>query len=259
MKRILLAASIFFLSFVISSFEVSMAQSKQRRALTRPLALSILQQHSATLNKELTKEVMLVELPFLVLRGVASKDEISGRVPLTFPTVEQLKADHVPYQDFVVGHILSQLAQEGILIKQTKLVNLENGLQMHYDLIPNPEIRRTNRYDRQGLSIVTYRAHFKGITGIIQEGTRAQVDADVSFTPTPISRRTAQVITKALTGIGLDPQQFTHTDPFKSPTVYPPFVHLRDFLLAVERPPNDEATHYLFQLYDDGWRLVPKP
>lgn len=232
------------------------AQTSNARTLTRPVALRILQSKGDAITKPLYKEVLVAELPFVILRCVANADEIAGRITLDLPSIESLKQNKVPWGDFLIGHILNQFSKESFLLKQNKLTNLSVGLELDYAVASHQDVRLSDRYDKKGLQITTYKAKLNAITGISQQGNLAQVDAEIAYVPTEVSQRAARIISNVLSGLGIDPQQFKATDPFKSSSVYIPRVYIRDTLLAVDQQPKNEVKHYLFQLYDDGWRLI---
>lgn len=233
----------------------SCGDSERSKTLSRQVALNLLNKNSAELLRGDQNKVRLIDSNFYHIGGAkANEGEVAGRVPVEFPSLDQLEKDGIGPQDyrykfFVLGHFLMRLTKRGDFIKQARVNNDQGGMWIEFTEIPHADVEwkyiSRNRWgwepDDYSVLVTIAKPSFSEVTGIQQNGTDAVVDADITYVPTEAYQRIKDAAAETMKDLGRSPEMLGVLCGDQCP------------FLKISRK---NSRQYRFSLYDDGWRVL---
>jgi len=231
---------------VCYSTSANSSRANTQARLTRATALAILKKNTERLlRSQYIEPYINFPIDVALTQVKASPEEISGTKPVDY--------SHLPKGAAMDGKVLDRLAKAGI-VKQMWVQNKTNHLGesymwVHYNVVSQPLITPIAQF----YSLKVGEASFSGVTGILQQGGAAQIEATISIAPTPIFVQIKGIVNKLLQEEGI-----TETDLRAKYDFYGSRSFCLDVLTQSRKlvTQGKDTLTYMLVRYDDGWRVA---
>ena len=248
-----LAALLIFLWVV--TLGCSGGTGRMAEKLDRPAALALLKEKEDELLISATRQHSWYVSP-VVLEATVSRP-----IPGSFNPEEQ--------EARLIANMHGELAQRNALVdvgllkrqadKDTQETTNETGYDKftryvyYFSVVAQPGVAFTQASEgcrstecRGNASFVLAKPAFTSVTGVLQRGIEAEVEAQVTYSPTTLHARLLDAEKKMPEK--LKPDDLKYLPP------------LRDYWASVHniQVVGTETRQYQFRRYDDGWRLVSR-
>lgn len=242
---------------ILAIFFVDGCSGRTSKTLSRSVALGILKEREA----ELLSSVTMTLMPFrgLFIRyAIANEDELAGRVPLALalPNLDYLNQRRIEPWAWVLGHFYNRLVNEKFILRQESLENVpfkydsDPGLRIGYQVLPTEDVALV---DGRQIRVTILTPSFGKVTGVQQQETSAQVDAEIEFHETKTYTRLRELAQDTVKKFGLDLATYIQECPNHSL----PLTSSNAICEVLQ--PNEtrgpRTRQYRMKLFDDGWRL----